>query len=216
MFILARTTVLLALLVLLTETACAPRTAAPSAPADGSSSRVLWLISHGWHVGLAVARADVPSAVWPERDDLGPFRFLEVGWGDAAFYPAAEGTIGLALRAAFRSTASVLHVAAFDAPPTRYFAASDIIELPVSHQGFDDLCRFIAGYYAKADGRAVALGAGLYGPSRFYRAHGHYRLSENSNHWTARALQSAGLSVDPEDALTAGQVLAQARRLRGF
>lgn len=182
--------------------------------ARDAASRSVWVISHGWHLGLAVARTDVTLAIWPERDDLGPFAFLEVGWGDGDYYPAARGTVALALRAALRSSHSVLHVAAFDPPPARYFATTEVVEVPLSAQGFEDLCAFIAGYYARdGAGRAVTIGPGLYGPSRFYRARGQYRVVDNSNHWTARALRSAGVPLDPEDALTAGQVLSGLRVL---
>jgi uncharacterized protein (TIGR02117 family) len=187
----------------------------PAATPAPRGERSIWLVSHGWHVGIAVARADVDPSLWPERDDLGPFAFLEVGWGDAEFYPAERGTLGLALAAAFRSRGSVLHVAAFDPPPPRYFAASEVLEIPVSRDGLQDLCRFVAGYYAKDDvGRAVVVGPGLYGPSRFYRARGRYGLNDNSNRWTALALRSAGVAIDPDATVTAGHVLAAARALR--
>jgi uncharacterized protein (TIGR02117 family) len=206
----ARPAVLAVLLALACSTPVTP--GAPFAPAP--ASRSIWVVSHGWHLGLAVARADVAPGLWPERDDLGPLAFLEVGWGDGEYYPAERGTVGQALRAAFRSSGSVLHVAAFDRHPTQYFAGGDVTEIRVSTRGFEGLCRFIAAHYAKDDsGRAIAVGPGLYGPSRFYRAHGQYRLLDNSNHWTARALQSAGVPLDPDAALTAGQVLAQLRAL---
>jgi uncharacterized protein (TIGR02117 family) len=188
----------------------------PVATPSASSPRSVWVIGHGWHVGVALARADVAPTIWPERDDLGPFAFLEVGWGDGDYYRAGRGTVGLALKAVFRSTATVLRVAAFDAHPARYFDAADVVELPVSDRGLDDLSRFIAGYYERDDaGRGLPLGPGLYGSSGFYRARGQYRVFDNSNHWTARALQAAGVAIDPDRALTAGQVLSQARRLRG-
>ena len=77
-------------------------------------------------------RTDVSPALWPESADLGPVRYLEVGWGDGAFYPAPQGTLGLALRAALSSESSVLHVAGFDAPVAEFFAGTTVIALPVS------------------------------------------------------------------------------------
>ena len=212
MLILARPIGLLGL-ALLAVAACGALASAPVVSDATLPSRV-WVVSHGWHVGVAVARADVSATTWPLRDDLGPFAFLEVGWGDADYYPAARGTVAQALKAAFRSTGSVLHVAAFDPHPTQYFAGTEVVEVRVSAEGFADLCRFIDGYYAKDDaGRAIAVGPGLYGTSRFYRARGQYRVFDNSNHWTARALRTAGVPIDPETALTAGQVLSGLRAL---
>src|SRR5262249_52704227 len=45
--------------------------------------------------------------------------------------------------------------------------------------------------------RAAGRGPGLYAESRFYRAIGRYRLFDNSNTWTAKALRAAGCPIDP-------------------
>jgi uncharacterized protein (TIGR02117 family) len=165
-------------------------------------------VSHGWHVGIAVRRADVDAALWPESADLGDVRHLEVGWGDGGFYPAAHGTVGLALRAALRSESSVLHVAGFDPPVEEFFAGTTVIALPLTPEGFDALTRFIhEAYVREPDGRPTIVAPGLYGASRFYRAAGHYRLFDNSNTWTARALRAAGCPIDADRIITAGAVL---------
>lgn len=171
----------------------------------------VYLVSHGWHVGIAVARADVPTALWPESADL-PFGFLEVGWGDAGFYLAPRGTIGLALKAALGSESSVLHVAGFDPPPAVFFRGSTVVEVPVSREGFEALCRFIHAAYERDErGRPTVVAPGLYGHARFYRAVGRYRLFDNSNNWAARALAVAGCGNDPAQATTAGAALDAAR-----
>jgi uncharacterized protein (TIGR02117 family) len=169
-------------------------------------------VSHGWHVGLAVRRADVPIALWPESGDLGNVAFLEVGWGDGGFYPAPRGTVGLALKAALGSESSVLHVAGFDPPPPEFFRGSTVVEVRVSLAGFEALCRFVhTAYDRDASGRPVVVAPGLYGSARFYRATGRYRLLDNSNNWTARALAIAGCANDPAGAITAGAALDVAR-----
>ena len=186
----------------------------PVAPPDSSrSGPFVYLVSHGWHVGIAVARQEVSPAIWPESAEFSAFRYLEVGWGDADYYPAAQGTIGLALKAAFSSKGSVLHVAAFDAAPPEFFGRSKIIEVALSRRGLEDLARFIhATYVLDASDRPVVVAPGLYGHSAFYRATGQYRLQDNSNNWTARALAVAGCPIDAAGAITAGGVMHEARR----
>jgi len=71
-----------------------------SAAAWADETTTVFLVNHGWHVGLAVPRADVAPALWPESGAFGPVRYLEVGWGDGDYYPAAEVTPAIALRAA--------------------------------------------------------------------------------------------------------------------
>lgn len=186
----------------------------PVAPAlePAPHAHVAYLVSHGWHVGLAVRREDVSTGVWPESTDLGAVRYLEIGWGDGDYYPAARGTPALALQAAFSSDSSVLHVAGIDASLTDFFDQSSIIEVPLSPRGFEQLTRFIAAAYARdAAGRPIVVGPGLYGRSRFYRATGRYRLLDNSNHWTAKALAAAGCPIDPAETMTAGSLLQRAR-----
>src|SRR5712691_3685235 len=187
-----------------------PPAAPPETPPSGA---FVYVVNHGWHVGIAVERQEVSPANWLESAEFSGFRYLEVGWGDADYYPADRGTIGLALKAAFSSKGSVLHVAAFDAPLPEFFGGSEIIEVPLSPRGLEDLARFIHATYARDDsGRPVVVGPGLYGQSAFYRATGQYRLQDNSNNWTARALAVAGCPIDAAEAITAGSVMHGARR----
>ena len=192
--------------------ACAPLP--PVAPPDiPRSGPFVHLVDHGWHVGIAMERREVPEAIWPESAEFSGFRYLEVGWGDADYYPSAHGTIGLALRAAFNSQGSVLHVAAFDAAPSEFFGMSKIIEVPLSRRGLEDLARFIhATYVRDASNRPLVTAPGLYGRSAFYLATGRYRLLDNSNTWTARALAVAGCPIDAAGAITASAVMHEARR----
>jgi uncharacterized protein (TIGR02117 family) len=190
---------------------CAAATTSGPPPEDRGAP--VWVVGHGWHVGLAVRRADIPPDVWPESGDLGPSRHLEVGWGDGAFFPARRGTSGMALRAAFASTSSVLHVAAFDAPVPEFFPDSPIVELTLGPAAFVAFCRFVRGTYGRdAGGRIVPVAPGAYGHGRFYQARGRYHLFSNSNNWAARALEAAGLDLDARWAFTAGWVLRQARQ----
>jgi uncharacterized protein (TIGR02117 family) len=186
--------VLLALLL----GACSPVTSdRPIAlPAPGEPARTVWVVGHGWHVGLAVRRTDVRADVWP--DAPGDVEHVEVGWGDADFYPTATGTSGLAIRAAVASRGSVLHVAGFNGPVARFFAGAPVYELRLTPAGFDDLGRFVAAAYARdARGAAQPLGPGLYGASRFYAARERYSAFSNSNGWAARALRAGGVPVRP-------------------
>jgi uncharacterized protein (TIGR02117 family) len=201
------------LMLLALGNGCAPLppVSAPDAPSSGP---LVYLVSHGWHVGIAMNRREVSPTIWPESAVFSGFQYLEIGWGDANYYPAARGTTGLALKAAFSSKGSVLHVVAFNAPPMEFFDGAKIIEIPLSRRGFEDLSRFIHATYARdAAGRPVVVGPGLYGHGAFYQATGRYRLHDNSNNWTARALQAAGCQIDAAATVTAGSVMREGDRL---
>jgi uncharacterized protein (TIGR02117 family) len=194
----------------LTAACATPIASLDPARGDDAGHRV-WVVRHDWHTGLVVRRDDVPAAVWPERDDFPGAEYLEVGWGERDFYQAAEGTFWLGLKATFWPNDSALQVAAFRGPPATYFAGLELAEVALSTPGFRALAAFVGNAHARtADGRAIVLGPGRYGASRFYLGRERYVLT-TCNVWTARALRAAGVPVTPFRALTAGGLMAQVR-----
>jgi len=184
-------------------------------PRPAEAALPVWVVRHAWHTGLVVRSADVAAEAWPAREDFPGAEYLEVGWGDRDFYQAPEGTLWLALKATLWPTASVLHVAAFRGPPERFFVGSDVVAVALSGRGFRRLATFVADAHARDEGgRAVRLGRGKYGASRFYLGRERYVLT-TCNVWTARALRAAGLPITPAWALTAGNVMFQVRRAGG-
>jgi uncharacterized protein (TIGR02117 family) len=181
-------------------------------PTVSDAAQVVYVLGHGWHTGLVVRRADIPDGMWPEQADFPAAQYLEVGWGDRDFYQAPEPTFSLGLKAALRSTASVLHVVGFAMPPEDYFAASEVIAVRLFPPGFAHLVTFIHQTYKRdAHGRAIPLGPGWYEHSQFYLATGTYHLFNTCNTWVAKALQAAGAPMRPGSALTAGSVMEQVR-----
>lgn len=115
--------------------------------------------------------------MWPTQRDFAGSEYVEVGWGDRNFYLAPQGTLWLALKAAFWSTSAVLHVIAFDGPPERSFAGREVVALRVSERGFRRLADFVGAAWATDEsGEPIPLGPGLYPLSRFYLATGRYFL----------------------------------------
>ncbi|HET7874668.1 MAG TPA: TIGR02117 family protein [Methylomirabilota bacterium] len=206
----ARPALLLALLALV-GSGCLGPVAELYPPRPGEPVRTIYLVGHGWHAGLVIARADIPDAIWPEHREFPAARWLEIGWGDRAFYRSPEPTLGLALRAAFASEGSVLHVAGFDRAPAEYFPRAEIVAIDLSRQAVEALARFIHEAYARdAEGRPVVLGPGLYPLSRFYAARGRYHLIRTCNNWTAETLRAAGCPITPAYAVVAGNLMLQA------
>lgn len=156
----------------------------------------IYLIHHGWHAGIAFCQADLWRTDWPEAVRFPAYRYLEVGWGEAGYYPDPDPGAGDALRAALWPTDAVLHVAAFDYPPVRLFKGP-VREIVLDSVAFRRLVTHVAGYFKRdAQGKVQQVGPGLYGrESFFYAAHGRYHLLNNCNHWVARALRAAGLPV---------------------
>ncbi len=172
----------------------------------------IYLVSHGWHVGIVIRRTDATAAHWPEQDDFPEATVLEVGWGDRDYYQDPDPGVGKLLKAGLWPTKSVLHVVGFSRRVTAYFPRSEIIRIDVPEAGVDSLAAYIHDAYARDDeGRPFALGPGLYGESRFYAGRQRYHVFKNCNTWAARALRAAGVRVRPAEILTADDLLAQAR-----
>jgi uncharacterized protein (TIGR02117 family) len=182
-------------------------------PAAGEPIRPIYVVNHGWHTGIAVRRADIPEAVWPQHRDLRASEYVEVGWGNRDFYLAPKGTVWLALRAAVWPTAGVLHVVGFDGPVERFFGGREIVEVLVSDRGFHQLAVVIQEAYAKDDaGMPIVVSPGQYANSSFYVAREKYYLLKTCNTWTVMALQAAGLPVARLSVVTAASAIGEARR----
>ena len=204
---------LLALVVL--ASGCAAQSnpgAAPAADAQPTMHRV-HVVRHGWHSGIVVRAAEVPLQAWPARREFADAEYLEVGWGDRAYYQASAPSVWLGLRALLWPTAGVLHMVAFSGPVEHYFASAEIVALQVTPQGFARLVAAIsASHEQDAAGQPIPLGPGLYGTSRFYASNEVFSLFATCNVWVAAMLREAGVPLSPALSPTAGALFAQLRR----
>jgi uncharacterized protein (TIGR02117 family) len=181
-------------------------------PGDNAVTKPIYLVSHGWHAGIVLRRADIPADLWPENVDFPYAEFLEVGWGDQQYYQTPDAHFGTTLRAALWPTSSVLHIVGFNGAVTAYYSSSEIIEIKLSEPDFELLSRYIAASFARdGRGQALPLGRGLYGNSRFYLSRESYHLLNTCNVWTARALRAASVPITPSFSITVEQLMAQAK-----
>src|SRR5262245_29683781 len=90
-------------------------------------TRTLYIVSHGWHSGIVVERADLEKRM--PRFVAGTEKYLEIGWGEERFYQARETSLGMALRAVLWPNPSVLQVVPFGDEPRRYFPRSEVSEV---------------------------------------------------------------------------------------
>jgi uncharacterized protein (TIGR02117 family) len=192
---------------------CAGRSSTVWPPPGQDSLKDVWVIRHGWHTRVAVAQADVDPLIWPESREIGDVAYLEVGWGDRDYYPDPDPSVWDALDTVIRPTPAALHVGGFDRPPAEAFAGTAVVRVRVPADGFTRLTRFIHDHYVRENGAPVRIRPGHYPRSWFYLARGRYHALANSNNWTLRALRVAGAPVTPWGALTAGSVIAQAKRI---
>jgi uncharacterized protein (TIGR02117 family) len=185
-----------------------------SFPAEiGEARRPVYLVSHGWHTGIVLRRADIPPAIWPEAGEFPDAEYLEVGWGDRDYYQAREPGAWLTFKAALWPTPSVLHIVGFTGSVEDFFPASDIIRVELSARGLERLSGYIRDSYARdAAGQTIRLGPALYGEGQFYLSREKFHVFNTCNVWTARGLRAAGLPVTPFFSLTTEQVMSQVQK----
>lgn len=165
---------------------------------DGGKKEIT-VVSNGWHAGLVFKTSEIDSADWPQSNDFSRFSYIEVGWGDEAFYRSSDPGLWLYIRGAVWPTPSVLHVRGYGEIPSGY---PERVTLRFSSRDYRSICRYVADNYAMRGGEAVLLGQGLTPQSYFYRSKYPYHLFRTCNVWTARALQAGGVKIEAVTAVT--------------
>ncbi|OAN49214.1 hypothetical protein A6A04_03625 [Paramagnetospirillum marisnigri] len=171
----------------------------------------LQVSSNGWHTGLVIARADIPSGMLPELEAFGPeVKWFEIGWGSAEYYPVRDPGVLDTLRA-ISGSAAVLHVAGLDIPAADRFPSMELAPLSLTATQFVRLIsRLDATMDRKGGGLAVSR-AGLYDFSLFFPAKGRFTLGHTCNAWTAEVLAEAGAPVSADGVQRAEELMRQIR-----
>ncbi len=214
------TAVLLALFGIMTARQADP---ALWPPQPGQAAAEIFVVSHGYHSGIALSTAQLAAAAQRSGDTalalvaerFGGYPFIEIGWGERDFYASvptvADLDVGLAVRALFRpDNKSVLHVVGLPDAPRKVFGSADVVSVALSAEGFARMLSALnATFVLNGDPPALqVLGRGLYGPSLFYDANGAFHIFSLCNHWVADMLSEAGLPMTPVlDTLPAGLLL---------
>lgn len=178
--------------------ACASPTAGLFPPGPDEPTKAIYLVSHGWHAGLVIRRADIPPKIWPQANEFPGAEYLEVGWGDKDYYMTPGAGFGTILKAGLLPTASVLHVVGFSGQVAGSFPNSEVVRIDLSAAGFRRLCVYLENSYALGPaGLSQPLGPSLYGDGHFYLSRETYHAFNTCNAWTARALRTAGCPIRP-------------------
>jgi uncharacterized protein (TIGR02117 family) len=192
-------------------------------PKPGEPATEIFVVSHGYHAGIAVSTAQLAAAAQRSGDvaliliaeRFGGYPYIEFGWGEQNFYASvptvSDLDIGLAVRALFSpDNKSVVHIVGLPDMPRKVFASADIVRVALSDAGFSRMLSALNGSLAmRGDPPTLqVLGRGLYGPSLFFRANGAFHMFKVCNHWVSDLLAAGGLPVTPVlDTLPSGLLL---------
>lgn len=180
-------------------------------PREGAGKVEIYVTSNGYHTGIALPRAALAEyaggrgypALIAVTQRFAAYDWIEFGWGDAEFYRltprVGDLSLPVALRALFwPGNASALHVVGISGDPARAFESAELVLVPLSRNGFDQMLQKLDATFVPPQGGALAdLGRGLYGPSLFYPANGSFSALRLCNHWIGELLGAAGLPTTP-------------------
>lgn len=183
------------------------------------------VVNHGVHAGIVLKRADIARVAQETGDTVlltlserfGAYAFLEVGWGDEQFYRFAPTLSAVTFKMAFSALAgfdesTVLHIVGLEKDAQTTFKHSDVQMIQVSEEGFKKLAiRFADSFAVNALNEPLELGPGIYGPSLFFQATGHYHLFRTCNRWLSDLLSEAGLATSPVPAILSVGLLEELR-----
>jgi uncharacterized protein (TIGR02117 family) len=182
--------------------------------AQHASCATVFVVYDSWHAALILAKAELPDAVIPETADFPNARYIEFSWGDQDYFPDPNSGVLSALRAAFWSSGSVLHLVGFADEVRRFYPKAEVVELRLAAPAFDRLVAFLNASFARpVSGKRSPPRPGLYDYSRFYPSSREFSLLNTCNTWVARALQTAGLPVTPAGVITAGKLGDQLEKI---
>ena len=187
----------------------------------GGPTLAVFVVSNGFHTGLAIQRSDLAAvaksasaaALDAVTQRFEAYDFLEFGWGEEQFYRGTPNIAAfqwrLAMRALFWPNRTVVQVVGLMQPPPVAFAGASLVRVQLSAEGFGRLAASLDRSFGRGlDGNLVEIGPGLYGPSLFYRATGQTGLFNVCNNWIGRQLNAAGLPNQPLLTMTAGGLFA--------
>jgi uncharacterized protein (TIGR02117 family) len=179
---------------------------APLEPACKS----VFIVHNSWHAAIVLNREDLSSEALPELADFSGVRFVEFSWGDRDFFTDPDAGVWAALRAAFWSSGSVLHLVGFNDGVAEFYRGAETTELRLAAPAFRLLIEFISQTFDRpAPSRRAQSSPGLFAYSRFYPATTRFSLLRTCNTWIAEALSAAGLPLSPGSVLTAGSLATQ-------
>ncbi len=88
----------------------------------------------------------------------------------------------------------------------------EIIALEISRENYINLCRFLQDQFKKdQENKFIPQGPGFYSNSHFFASNEKYTAFNNSNVWTAKALNEAGFDLNPAIYLTQKSLMDKVR-----
>lgn len=177
---------------------------------DARTCKSVYILHDTWHTAIVLRPGDISPDTLPELGDFPEAEFVEFSWGDKDYFPDPHAGVFTALKAAFWSSGSVLHVVGFRGDLKTFYRGAAITELRLATTSFDRLTNFISQAFSRPEPRGRSQpNPGLFAHSRFYPSTHRFSVFKTCNTWVAEALESAGLPVSSRQVFTAANLETQ-------
>lgn len=132
----------------------------------------------------------------------GSYRYLALGWGDRNVYLQSPtlGDLqpGIALKALFLPTSSVMRVQGYDTLPSW----NQLKPINISKDNYLNLVAFLQNSFSlNSQGKPINISYGYGNRDSFYKAQGQYSIIRHCNTWTAEALRSVEVQTPRQPTL---------------
>jgi uncharacterized protein (TIGR02117 family) len=177
---------------------------------DAGDCYSVFVVHSSWHAGLVLRKSDIAEKILPEIGDFPGAALIEFSWGDQDYFPDPNSGVLAALKAAFWSDGSVLHLVGFNGTVEDFYRGAEITRLRLSKEAFERLVAFIAVEFARTDPLLPAKPRpGLFAYSRFYSARSKFSFARTCNTWVAEALSHAGVPIHAASVITASNLASE-------
>ncbi len=168
----------------------------------------IYLTNNGLHTYLVLPAAAVKAKVPALESHFPNTDWLQVGWGDYHYYGNPEQTKWMGFKALCLPTRAVIGFMAINDPKTDLLKSIRLLEHPANPKALNAVVAFVCNHIqshhqpevvrVREDGELFFLSVGT------------YSILNTCNHWTAKALESAGFAINPRIAFSPYNVEKQA------
>lgn len=168
----------------------------------------VFVVQHGWHPGILIPLPQARPLMIGPLDTM-EADYLDVGWGDAGYYPDPDPGLWTLLRAALWPTRGVIQLVPVTRRVEDFSPAGPIIAIPLPDSLIEAVVDYVLDELEFGEDPPPPVAPSIYGNGYFFDATRRYHMFQNSNQWAARALSDVGCELSVWQSLTIELLLPQ-------